>query len=541
MYMNPQRGNHAGSMSLNMEIGQKLNMEMRIAPHIIQSIEILTMPILELQTFIQQALENNPVLETVDTLESEEDSNLNREEDSFEENNDESNKEATLDEEQLNSFENLEYGDWEEFYNQDRIVKKGDDKDKKMEAMQNSADRPISLQDNLFQQFRLSDVPENLRPIGEQIIFNIDANGYLRYSLEEVIYTITPTPSLELAQEALRYVQRLEPAGIGARNIQECLILQLKEGEPDYSLKKELIEKYLEDIYHNRYPKIAKEIGRNIDDIKLAVEEIKRLNPKPGSEYSTEQSHIIMPDVVVEMIDGEYIIRMEEEYLPQLHINPYYINLLQIGKEEARTKDLKKKEENKGKDLKRKEDLENKNLSEDIIAKEDAKAKEDAEAKDFIKKKIDSAKLIIEAIQQRQNTLYRVVSELVKNQKLFLDHGINYLKPLKMQEVANALGIHVSTVSRAIAEKYIQTPRGIFPIKFFFTGSIDKKDGENESRVSVKQRVHEIIQQENKNNPLSDEEIVEKLKKSGLEIARRTVTKYRKALGIASSRRRKQY
>lgn len=506
------------SMRLEVSMKQKLSTELRMAPHIIQSIEILTMPIMELQTFVQQQLESNPVLETAETLESvvlspteadapkdENDSSedeADSEPEEKESNIPETTAAAKKNDETEVTFERLDVEDWDEFYNQDQISKKGDGKDKKLEAMQNSADRPLSLQDHLFQQFGLSDVSDVLRPIGEHIIYNIDSNGYLRYSLEEIVRSMTPVPSIEMAQQALAYVQKLDPAGVGATSIQECLILQLKESDPHYHFKRQLIEKHLSDIYYNKYPKIAKEIGWDIDAVKAAVEEIKQLNPKPGSDYAVEQSHIILPDVVVEWVDGEYIIRMEDEYIPRLRINPYYVNMLQDGKEDP-------------------------NLN--------------PKAKDFIKKKIESANWVIDAIRQRQNTLYRVVAELVKSQRPFLDHGVNQLKPLKMQDVADVLNIHVSTVSRAIAEKYIQTPRGIFAIKFFFTGSIDKKGGDNESRVSVKQRVQELIQQEDKNNPLSDEEVVEKLKQAGLEIARRTVTKYRKSLGIASSRRRKQY
>lgn len=508
------------SMRLEVSMKQKLSTELRMAPHIIQSIEILTMPIMELQTFVQQQLESNPVLETAETLDSleqpasEGESDDTQNDSSTPDDNsgndvNETNKTSTTADSPINkqddmatTFEKLEVEDWDEFYSQDQIAKKGEGRDKKLEAMQNSADRPPSLQDHLFEQFGLSEVPDVLRPIGEHIIYNIDSNGYLRYSLEEIVRGMSPIPSMDSARKALEYVQKLDPPGIGASSIQECLVLQLKESDLDYQFKRDLIEKYLSDIYYNKYPKIAKEIGRDIDEVKAAVEEIKKLNPKPGSNYAVEQSHIILPDVVVELVDGDYIIRMEDEYIPRLRINPCYVNMIQEGKEDP-------------------------NLN--------------PKAKDFIKKKIESANWVIDAIRQRQNTLYRVVAELIKSQRPFLEHGLSQLKPLKMQDVADVLNIHVSTVSRAIADKYIQTPRGIFGIKFFFTGSIDKKGGENESRVSVKQHVQELIRGEDKNNPLSDEEIVEKLKQTGLEIARRTVTKYRKALGIASSRRRKQY
>lgn len=488
------------SMRLEMSMNQRLTTELRMAPHIIQSIEILALPLLELKAFVQKQLESNPVLEILENDKEGEVQAKEKEQEKKEE------QENPVDEEFLNDFENLEREDWNDFYTQDHVSKRVDDeKDKKLEAMQNSADRPISLQDYLSEQFQLMEIEENLKPIAYHIIYNIDSNGYLRYPLEEIIKSLHPIPSMEDAKKALAYIQKLDPTGIGASNMQECLILQLDTEDKEYFFKKELIEKYLYDICYNKYPKIAKETGRSMEDINDAVEAIRRLNPRPGSEYSNEKTHTIQPDVVVELVDGEYNIRMEDDYLPQLRISPYYMRMLDSQKETSAA-------------------LEN-----------------DAKAKDFIKKKIESATWVIDAIKQRQNTLYRVVKEAIHHQKDFLDHGITNLKPLKMQEVADNLGIHVSTVSRAIAEKYIQTPKGIYPIKFFFTGSIEKKDGENESRVSVKERVQELILQEDKRNPLSDEQIVDKLKENGLDIARRTVTKYRKALGIASSRRRKRY
>ncbi|NUM35892.1 MAG: RNA polymerase factor sigma-54 [Candidatus Brocadiae bacterium] len=486
------------SMRLEMSMNQKLTTELRMAPHIIQSIEILTLPLLELKTFVQKQLESNPVLEVLETdneMQAKEKEQEQREE-----------QETPVDDAFLNDFENLEREEWGDFYTQDRVVKRVDEeKDKKLEAMQNSADRPISLQDYLSEQFQLLEIDEGTRAIGYHIIYNIDSNGYLRYPLEEIIKSLHPVPSMEDTKKAISYIHKLDPPGIGASNMQECLVLQLDPEDKEYYFKKELIEKYLHDISCNKYPKISKETGRSLEDINAAVESIKRLNPRPGSEYSNEKTHTIVPDVVVELIEGEYVIRMEDDYLPQLRISPYYIRMLESQKENGNA-------------------IEN-----------------DPKAKDFIKKKIESANWVIDAIKQRQTTLYRVVSESIKHQKDFLDHGVNSLKPLKMQEVADSLKIHVSTVSRAIAEKYIQTPRGIFPIKFFFTGSIEKKDGENTSRASVKEIVQELIAQEDKKNPLSDEEIVDKLKEKGLDIARRTVTKYRKALGITSSRRRKRY
>ena len=378
------------SMRLEMTMKQKLTTELRMAPHIIQSIEVLTLPILELQDFIQQQLETNPVLETLESTadsdptsesetkefegegesEGERDQKRERKSDEAKEKEFESEEKA-VDDDFLKSFENLERDDWDEFYAQNRVAKRisEDEKDKKMEAIQNSADKPISLQDYLFQQFKLCEVPSEFKEIGEQIIYNLDSNGYLAYPLEEIVNSMDVVPSLEDARKALEYVQKLEPAGVGASNMKECLILQLDKEDPDYLFKKELIDKYLYDICNNKYPKIAKETGRNLDEVKEAVKAIQHLNPKPGADYSGEKAQFILPDVVIEYIEGEYIIRMEDEYIPRLQISPFYIRMLQQGKD---------------------------------LSKVSPKARE------FIKKKIESANWVIDAIKQRQNTLYRV-------------------------------------------------------------------------------------------------------------------------------------
>jgi RNA polymerase sigma-54 factor len=232
-----------------------------------------------------------------------------------------------------------------------------------------------------------------------------------------------------------------------------------------------------------------------IDD---AIKMIKTLNPKPGRLYSSAQVQYVIPDVIVENIDGRWEVRLEDTYIPRIHISKHYQDMLR-------------------------------------------EQKDDPKVRAYIKKKIESAKWLIESIEQRQNTLFKIAREIVEYQTPFLEHGIDALRPLKMQFIADRVGVHVSTVSRAIADKYMQTPRGIFALKFFFTGGTTRADGEEKSIVAVKQKVRDIVGKEDKTHPLSDEEIAAKLKEEGLDIARRTVTKYRKQLGIPSSRQRRKY
>jgi RNA polymerase sigma-54 factor len=493
---------------MDMTLNHNLNLstELRLAPHIIQSIGLLALPVLEMQAFIQEQLDSNPILEQIEDTEEfhEEDIEFHSEgkQELDEENEIIEENEPRLDE-TIHDFENIEHEDWSEFYSQDKISKKDDgEKDPKMEAMQNSADRSASFQDYVFEQFRLLDIPDELQAIGEEIIYNLQSDGYLRDSLEELITCVDEPVSLEQAEEALSYIQQLDPPGVGARNLTECLILQLSHQDPDYEFKCELIKNHLEDIYYNRFPKIVKETGKSLEEINALIDSIRKLNPKPGTRYSNEPVQCIVPDVLVENINGQYCVRTNNKYVPKLRLNPEYTAKLQTDTTKAETPEQK-----------------------------------------FIKQNIEKGNWVITAIEQRQKTLQKVAEKTMEYQKDFLDHGEKALKPLKMQEIAEQINVNVSTVSRAIADKYIQTPRGIFPLKYFFTNSIkNSNDDETESRVSVQKRIQQLINQEDKKKPLSDEDLVDLLQKErGLDIARRTITKYRKELNIPSSRQRKQW
>ncbi|KAB2834367.1 MAG: RNA polymerase factor sigma-54 [Candidatus Brocadia sp.] len=300
-------------------------------------------------------------------------------------------------------------------------------------------------------------------------------------------------------KEALSIVQALEPPGVGARNLQECLMLQLDKRDPNYQLTKELLLNHLESIEMKKYPIIAKKTGCSLEVIKRQVEFIRTLNPKPGSLFCDETIPYVVPEVKVEYIDGKYeVFLIDNTNVPQLHISSFYKKFLN----ESGT---------------------------------------DTSTRQYIQKKIESAKWLIDAIEQRRGTLYKVACKIVELQKDFLDEGIHRLRTLKMQDIADIVKVHVSTVSRAIAHKYIQTPQGIFEIKFFFTGGFQNVDGSMESWEAIRQKLAEIVAKENKASPLSDEEVAEKLHASGIAIARRTVTKYRRIMKMPSSRQRKEY
>ena len=483
-------------MRLEISLQQKLQLQLKLAPQIIQSIEILQLPALDLMEMIDQELLENETLELSDVREDVEPTAL-----------DTANKESHEDKEYEEIYERLEsltHDDGYDFGLRRAPPMSEDGKDRKLEAIQNTASRPPGLQESLIAQLSYVNVGERLLPLVRAIIFSLRDDGYLLYSLEDVLRLINANLdgeepfTEEEAEAALRFVQDMEPCGVGSRSIEEALLLQIDDDDPRAPLLRRLVASYLEDVNKNRLPKVAREMGITIEELTELVVELTRLNPRPGADIASEETHYITPDVVVEWVDGEYEVRLEDSYFPTLKISPRYLKMLHDHKE-------------------------------------------DAKVREHIKKKIESAKWLIDSIQQRQNTLQKVVRAIVARQRDFLDFGISHLRPLKMQEIADELGIHVSTVSRAIADKYVQCHRGIFPLKFFFTGGTEADDGSVESRASVKHKVKNIVDAEEKKSPLSDEDIAKKLREEGLNIARRTVTKYRKQLKIPSSRQRRAW
>ncbi len=464
----------------------QLQLKMKLAPQIIQSIEILQLPLLALLEHVQAEMEENPVLEEAPIADADTDAE-DKESDNGEVEDVEEERVDVLPEE------------WQGLSRSRSGARRREDSDKKQEALENTSAKPISFHEYLFGQLSLMDIPESLRDACKQIVYNLDDNGYLSTLLEDIIKGLDPQITDEEGGEALRFVQSMEPPGVGARSLRECLMLQLDEKYEEYELAKELILHHLKDIEMKRYPQIAKKTGRSLETVKGVVEHISGLNPKPGAVFSCEPIAYVVPDVRVEYIDGQYEVTLNEDYtLPRLSINNAYRTYL-------------------------------------------SQRTGDAETRQYIKKKIESARWLMDAIEQRRATLYRVATNLVELQKDFFEEGVSSLKPLKMQELADRLGIHVSTVSRALAQKYIQSPRGIFEMKFFFTGGFSSGNGDVESWVATRQRLREIIDNEDKSHPLSDEEIVAALKAEGVDVARRTVTKYRKLMKIPSSRRRRQY
>ena len=484
-------------MRLDTTQQMRTDMRLRMAPRMIQSMEILQLPLMALQERIDQELSENPVL--VDLRESST-AEPEAEEAAQAEAAPESDAgvSVTADAE----GEAGESDDWTDSYSESHRLSRAalsEEADRKHDAMQNMASRPRSLHDDLADQLGFLDSEPAIRALAEYIIFNLDDNGLLNIELADIVRDFGGEATMAQAEEALALIQRLDPPGVGARNHRECLLLQLTPDVPCRDTLYVLISNHLDDLKQNRLPQIEKKTGIPIEQIKEAMEHLRRLTLRPGSRFAAENAQYVLPDLIVEPTEhGDYEVRLVDEHTPQLAISRYY------------QKQLKNKAT-------------------------------DPAAREFIQKRIQSARWLIESIEQRRTTLLKVARAIIEHQKEFLDKGPESIEPLKMQQIADRVHVHVTTVSRAVDDKWVQTPRGIFALKRFFGGGTHTTDGEEVAWDTIKQKLLEIIAKEDKQNPLSDEEIVEELGRHGFPVARRTVTKYRRTLRIPSSRQRKQF
>lgn len=474
-------------MRLDTSQQMRTDMRLRMAPRMIQSMEILQLPLMALQERIDQELSENPIL--VDLRESPQ-----------AESDPEAEESAAP--EASTTAEADTQDDWSEPFGETHRLSRAalsEEADRKHDAMQNMASRPRSLYDELTDQLGFLEADPNVRALADYIIHNLDDHGFLKGPLHEIVRDFGGDVTTEEAEEALALVQKLDPPGIGARNLRECLLLQLTPDTPCREILHVLVSNHLDDLEQNRLPAIEKKTGIPIDQIKEAIEHLKRLNTRPGAAYETDSTQYVLPDLIVEPNEhGEYEVRLLDDHTPQLSISQYY------------QKQLKNKAT-------------------------------DPAAREFIQKRIQSARWLIESIEQRRNTLLKVARAIIEHQKDFLDKGPEFIEPLKMQQIADRVHVHVTTVSRAVDDKWVQTPRGIFPLKRFFGGGTTTAGGEEVAWDTIKQKLLEIIAKEDKQNPLSDEEIVDQLATHGFPVARRTVTKYRRTLRIPSSRQRKQF
>jgi len=484
-------------MRLDTSQQMQTGMRLQLAPRMIQSMEILQLPIMALQERIEQELIENPLL-----VEVSEGSATDPEGDGGGETQAEVQPQGS--EAEANEFDSLLSLDenWSELYEEGPRRSRaalGEESDRKLEAMQNMASRPRSFHDDLVDQLSFLDCDPVVREIAEFIIYNLDERGYFTLDLAEVVREFQGRATLEQVQAGLALVQRLDPPGVGARDLRECLLLQLTPDIPGYELLRQLVTQHLDDIEHNRLPLVEKKLGVPIEQIKEALGHLSRLNLRPAAAFEAESPQYVIPDLIATPNEsGGYDVQLTDQNNPRLAISQRYQRYLRDRQTDAQTRE-------------------------------------------YIQKRIQAARWLIESIEQRRNTLLKVGRAIVEHQQAFLERGPEAFEPLKMQQIADKVGVHVTTVSRAVDDKWIQTPRGILPLKRFFGGGTTTADGEELAWDIVKQKLLEVIAKENKQKPLSDDEIVEAMREQGITVARRTITKYRQALSIPSSRQRKQF
>ncbi len=524
----------ASHITMRFETSQhmKLGQQMKLAPRMIQSMEILQMSLAELEERIEQELETNPTLELLDQApETDEQADVAG---GAPEQGDASGEEQELVLDTTEDFARLdEYGqsnpeavenefsesrtDSDSLYTGrlepgERRQQSSGERDAKTDAMANISARSASMREQLLDQWRLVDVDEHLRPVGAMVIEALDDDGYLRVDLASVGREEASPPAPEALELALEAVQLLlDPPGIAARDARECLLLQIdaQSDRPaesriadaeDLALARAIADKGLDDLAKNRLPKIAQTTGLELEQIKRGVETLRRLSLAPGRALSNEGAEPILPDAIVEYDEenDRYVAYLTDSRASNLRINREYAHM----------------------------------------AKDRAAPKRDRE---FLKKNLSNAQWLLDAVEQRRSTLMRVINVVIAEQREFFDFGPEALKPLPMTQVAEQLGVHVATVSRAVADKHMLSPRGVVPLRGFFTGGLATESGEEVSANAVRAALQEILDTEDKSKPLSDEALSKALKDRGYDIARRTVAKYRGQMDVPSARMRKQF
>jgi RNA polymerase sigma-54 factor len=467
-------------MAQGMHQVQNLSMQQVLAPQLQQSLQILQVPMLELRNLIQQEIQTNPVIEEEITEPSIEDRQKEQEE--FRE---EFERLAKLDEE------------WRDYMAQNSTYSgRSQEEEERRQFFFDSIVSHETLQQHLLEQVNSGDMGDSDRKIAELIIGNIDDVGFLQSGVDEIAQN-TGVEAEDL-QRVLSHIQTFHPVGVGARDLRECLLIQLKRLGKEGSLEYKIVANHLEDLGKRRFPEVARRLGTTVEQIQKCANFIATLDPKPGQIFTPDPNNYVLPDVNVERIGTDYQITLNGDQIPHLRISNTY-------------KDLMAQDGNGN------------------------------EVKDYIRDKIRSGKFLIKSIHQRQQTISNIAHEIVARQKEFLEKGSSALRPMTMVQIADAVGVHETTVSRAISGKYIATPQGVFEMKYFFTPGYQTAGGENMSNTSVKEAIAELVKNEDSKRPLSDKEIVEILSARGIPIARRTVAKYRTELNILPSNMRKQF
>lgn len=476
------------ALQMRQHLDLRMEQKLKLTPQMIQSIEILLLPQMALEERIMNEIEENPVLEILDGPDADQEIPSDAV----------AGEMPARDELRRDSLDaEAEHELWSERLKARRAAGGDDDAPDKMEAIEATAGPPPTLADHLIEQLRFVDVDDRVRACWDTLTWALDRRGYLEADLPELF----DEHDLDAAEQAWEAIRACEPAGIGARDIRDCLLLQLEREPGDNTFEIELVGNHLEDLLRNRLPVIAQAMGVDVARVQEGLEVIATLDPQPGLPFTRAENSFVVPDVIVERDEAdEWIVSIPDSHLPKIEISQAYHQLYDGADPETREKA-------------------------------------------YLKEKMSSARFLIDAVGQRKRTLLKIATEIVKHQKAFLEFGPEQLRPLMRQDIADKIGMHVATVSRAVKDKYIQTPSGVIPLANFFSGGIATQDGgEAESSRSVKLKIQSMIEKENPRKPLSDQAIADTLAKDeGLDISRRTVTKYRIAMNIPSTRQRRRF
>ncbi len=462
-----------------MKLQQKLSFQM------IQSLKLLQVNTLQLEQLLKNELEMNPVLEAADELDGLEEQVEEKEKEEDEE------KEVEVDEDEV---------DWEEYLEEgfDLGYSSSEEVDRSKEYYEPTAVYQPTLEEYLTEQLAEKKLPERRALLVQFLIGCLESDGYLRIPIENIA-EVTDSNPFEV-EEALNVIWRMEPPGIGARNLQECLQIQLRRLNLHDSLAMRIITETWELFEKLKIPDISRKFSIDTRDVQNSIDIIKKLHPKPGYLVNKDRSSAIVPDLLVEKIDGEFVVTLNDRSSPSLHINRAYANMLKRGSNTR--KDVKK----------------------------------------YIREKFNSATWLIRSIEQRKTTMLRVMYAIIERQTDFFEKGPPNLSPLKLQDIADMVDMHISTVSRVTSNKYVQTPHGIFELKYFFTEAVGRNgDGADVSSERIKNRIRELVETENSRKPLSDQKIADILTREDLKVARRTVAKYREQMKILPARLRQKY
>jgi RNA polymerase sigma-54 factor len=461
----------------------KLDLQMRLkqtlAPQLIQSLRLLQMPILKLEQVIRQELSTNPLLEEVETTE-------------------ETEEVASLSdrEEELQPDPKLDKIDWDDYLGDENELPFREEKEEEEKRWERTPVLEKTLYDHLLEQLHLSKLDKEEIEIGEYIIGNIDPSGYLVCPTEEIASALDILP--EKVSRVLSIIQTFDPSGVGARDLRESLLIQLKAKDFEDTLAYQIVRDHLPELEKKSLSQLSRLLGTSFEEVKKATDFIKTLNPKPTMGRFSPAATPVVPDLIVEKIGDEFVVFHNDRNVPRLRINPAY---------------------------------------KEILKKENANS---TETKTYIKGKLEQARWLLNSINQRRSTMIKVMEKIVEEQKDFFEHGPSFLEPLTMETIAEKVGMNVATISRVSNSKYVQTPQGVFEIRYFFNSGVSKENGEKVPKRKVKKIIEELIKNENPATPLSDQELFFLLKKEGYDIARRTVSKYREELKIRPARFRKR-